>query len=288
MRGGLSRDVASRAAAEPFARWATRQRRSALRDGAFKVVVTEQVQRYAVTRTVASWHGSNADRDSRSRNVKESGKSAPSRRTSKSAGASTRRTPVAEPIDPPRHPTARQRRSALRSAANHELRRKQARQAGWNLCEEAKPADSDEFRDAVELDSPRDQPAVDATATEVALPKSPADAAVALSPLSPASGGKRRLSPPPDAGEWPRLPKRNTGREGRTSPTPSQTSAGATYCELCGADEIHPELGGPNHRTSCRRYAKPGGAKYGALKCFADQCRRTEAAKAAKAGGNVP
>ena len=223
MRGGLSRDVASRAAAEPFARWATRQRRSALRDGAFKVVVTEQVQRYAVTRTVASWHGSNADRDSRSRNVKESGKRAPSRRTSKPAGASARRTPAAEPIDPPWQPSAKQRRSFARSAAHHEQMRKLAREAQWQLRDDpmAGDTDGDMLHDAVEpVTQQQDQPAVASTAAEVVPPtcKSTADAAVASDPSSPSpAAGKRPLSPTPDAGESPPLPKRNAGNNARSA-----------------------------------------------------------------------
>ena len=135
----MPRDVASRRPApEPFGRFVARQRSLALRDGAVKVMVTERVQRHAVTRTVASWHDASP---SSSKIRDKAGKRAPSRRTSKPAGASARRTPAAEPIDPPRQPSAKQRRSFRRSAAHHEQMRKLAREAQWQLRDDPMAGD---------------------------------------------------------------------------------------------------------------------------------------------------
>ena len=137
----MPRDVASRRPApEPFGRFVARQRHRALRDGAVKVIVTEQVQRHAVTRTVASWHDAS---QSSSKIRDKAGKRAPSRRTSKPAGASARRTPAAEPIDPPWQPSAKQRRSFARSAAHHEQMRKLAREAQWQLRDDPMAGDTD-------------------------------------------------------------------------------------------------------------------------------------------------
>jgi hypothetical protein len=217
----MPRDVASRRPApEPFGRFVARQRHRALRDGAVKVIVTEQVQRHAVTRTVASWHDAS---QSSSKIRDKAGKRAPSRRTSKPAGASARRTPAAEPIDPPWQPSAKQRRSFRRSAAHHEQMRKLAREAQWQLRDDpmAGDTDGDVLHDAVEpVTQQQDQPAVASTAAEVVPPtcKSTADAAVAPDPSSPSpAAGKRPLSPTPDAGESPPLPKRNAGNNARSA-----------------------------------------------------------------------
>ena len=48
--------VATDAALEAFDAWASRNRRRAALDGAWRVEVSERVQRDAVTRSVTSWH----------------------------------------------------------------------------------------------------------------------------------------------------------------------------------------------------------------------------------------
>ena len=94
---------------EPFELWASRQRRRAALDGAWKVEVSERMMGTGVIRSVTSWHN----------NAKQQG--TPMRRAEQ-RGSDVADRPGTQPDASTPHPqrqTARHRRSALRSAAHH-------------------------------------------------------------------------------------------------------------------------------------------------------------------------
>lgn len=94
---------------EAFDEWASRQRRRATLDGAWRVEVTERVVRGSTIRSVTTWHD----------NVKQAG--TPLRRAGERGKGTTGRSRVQQDASAPNPPrqTARKRRSALRSAAHH-------------------------------------------------------------------------------------------------------------------------------------------------------------------------
>ena len=94
---------------EPFEQWASTQRRRATRDGAWKVEVTERVVGGTITRSVASWHDNAKQQGAPLRRPEQQGSDAPVRSGVQQAASSSRS----------QRQTARQRRSALRSAAHH-------------------------------------------------------------------------------------------------------------------------------------------------------------------------
>jgi hypothetical protein len=98
---------------ESFDAWASRQRRRAALDGAWKVEVTERVVHGNTIRSVASWHD----------NAKQPG--TPLRRAQQQCSSESARSGTQQDTSSPHPPrqTARQRRSALRSAAHHKLMR---------------------------------------------------------------------------------------------------------------------------------------------------------------------
>lgn len=101
----------SGAAAVPFEEWASRQRRRAALDGAWKVEVVERVMEGTIMRAVKTWHDNTSTTHAPMRRVRQVGGV---------AGRPLQRTSVqhAQPAAPSRQ-SARQRRSALRSAAHH-------------------------------------------------------------------------------------------------------------------------------------------------------------------------
>jgi hypothetical protein len=101
------------AEAEAFEDWASRQRRRAARDGAWKVEVTERVVDGNITRSVASWHD-NTVQTGRAplRRSRQHGRGTPARRPQQQV-ASRDQQPV------PTQQSSRQRRSNLRSVAHH-------------------------------------------------------------------------------------------------------------------------------------------------------------------------
>jgi hypothetical protein len=94
---------------EPFEQWASVHRRRATRDGAWKVEVTERLSGGTVIRSVASWHSNAKQPDTPLRRAKERGSEESSRPGMQQAACAPH----------PQRQTARQRRSALRSAAHH-------------------------------------------------------------------------------------------------------------------------------------------------------------------------
>ena len=65
--------------AEPFDAWASRQRRQATYDGAWKVEITEQVRGGVRTRTVISWQGIDKQQRAPSRRAPQRSDSMPDR-----------------------------------------------------------------------------------------------------------------------------------------------------------------------------------------------------------------
>ena len=109
--------VATDAPLEAFDTWASRVRRRATLDGAWRVEVSERVQRDAVTRSVTSWHDRSQSQPQPPRQKKQQRHNMPSRQkqpTRRALGTQTSR------------PNAKQQRSALRSAANHRKKRARA------------------------------------------------------------------------------------------------------------------------------------------------------------------
>ena len=94
---------------EPFEQWASTQRRRATRDGAWKVEVTERMVCGSIIRSVTSWHDSAKQIGTPVRRACQPSKVVSGRPESQQDTCSPH---------PPRQ-TARQRRSALRSAAHH-------------------------------------------------------------------------------------------------------------------------------------------------------------------------
>ena len=110
--------VADNAPLEAFDSWASRNRRRAALDGAWRVEVSERVLRGAVTRSVTSWHDRAQSQPQPSRQKQRQQCSVPPRRkqpTRRALGTQTSH-----------EPTKKQQRSALRSAANHRKRRVRA------------------------------------------------------------------------------------------------------------------------------------------------------------------
>ena len=91
---------------EPFVSWASAQRRRAALDGAWRVEVAERFVHGVRTRSVTSWHNAQQQHAS-SRRV----------RPQRDVPAGSDARPAAG--EHPQRQTARQRRSALRSAAHH-------------------------------------------------------------------------------------------------------------------------------------------------------------------------
>ena len=145
---------------ESFVEWASKQRRRAACDGAWKVVVSERVlPDGGCIRTVTSWHDAAKQVDTSSRRAPQQGGAAPARPEQPSARSATDELR-------PQQQTARQRRSALRSAAHHRLMRLRVLRGHWHAV-----------RFVVRL--------LRLSATSRALRSGP-------------SPGKRRLSPSPD------------------------------------------------------------------------------------------
>ena len=94
---------------EPFEEWASRQRRRAALDGAWRVEVSERLVHGNAIRFVTSWHDNAKLRGAPLRRAQQQGRDV-SARPGMQPGASA--------PDPQRQ-TARQRRSSLRSAAHH-------------------------------------------------------------------------------------------------------------------------------------------------------------------------
>jgi len=108
--------VSSEADAESFAAWASTQRRRAALDGAWKVEVSERVVNGTTIRSVASWHDAAKQVGTSSRRAPQQGTDVPARPEQSSTRSAT------DELRPQRL-TARQRRSALRSATHHRLMR---------------------------------------------------------------------------------------------------------------------------------------------------------------------
>ena len=110
--------VAPTVALESFDAWASRHRRRAAHEGAWRVEVSEQVMRSAVRRSVTTWHDNAPQpplppRKSQQRQrVVQPQQKQPSRRAMGS--------------QMPRQPNKKQQRSALRSAAHHRALRLRA------------------------------------------------------------------------------------------------------------------------------------------------------------------
>ena len=105
---------ATNAPLEAFDSWASRVRRRATLDGAWRVEVSERVQRDAVTRSVTSWHDRAQPQPQPPRQKQQQQRTMPPRRKQPSCrtlGTQTSRS------------NAKQQRSALRSAANHRKQR---------------------------------------------------------------------------------------------------------------------------------------------------------------------
>ena len=109
--------VATDAPPEAFDAWASRNRRRATLDGAWKVEVSERVQRDAVVRSVTSWHDrtQSQPQPSRQKQQQRAVPPRPKQPTRRALGTQTSQ-----------EPSKKQQRSALRSAANHRKSRARA------------------------------------------------------------------------------------------------------------------------------------------------------------------
>ena len=96
---------------EAFDAWASRQRRRATRDGAWRVECSERVLRGAVTRTVCTWH----DRPQKQRQP-----SRPAQPRRDMPKMRRQQQPERQQQQSHTQPNSKQRRSALRSAARHQ------------------------------------------------------------------------------------------------------------------------------------------------------------------------
>ena len=105
------------AALEPFDAWASRNRRRAALDGAWRVEVSERVLHGAVTRSVTSWHDRAQSQPLPPRQKQRQQRAVPPR--PKQPSCRTMGTQRSQP-------NAKQQRSALRSAANHRKQRARA------------------------------------------------------------------------------------------------------------------------------------------------------------------
>ena len=110
--------VASVVALEPFDAWASRQRRRASLDGAWRVEVSERVLRGAITRSVTSWHDHALQQPQPPRQKQQQQRGTPARQSKPVRRAMGTQTSS--------RPNAKQQRSALRSAANHKRQRARA------------------------------------------------------------------------------------------------------------------------------------------------------------------
>jgi hypothetical protein len=180
-------DACEQREAVPFDEWASVQRRRAALDGAWKVEVSERVVRGNTIRFVTSWHDS------------VQLPNAPLRRDQKRHNdVPVRQKEQASSSNNPLRQTARQRRSILRSAAHHRLKRLRVLRRLWLVV-----------RFTVRLSR--------LSATTRALRDGP-------------SPGKRRLSPPPD--EWRDHPLRTTSScssgsdDDASSPAPKRLEVG--------------------------------------------------------------
>jgi hypothetical protein len=85
--------AATDASLEAFDAWASRNRRRATLDGAWRVEVSERVQRDAVTRTVTSWHDRAQQQPQPSRQRQQQQRTVPSRTKQPSRRALGTQTP---------------------------------------------------------------------------------------------------------------------------------------------------------------------------------------------------
>ena len=110
--------VARAIALESFDTWASRHRRRAALDGAWRVEVAEQVLRGAVRRSVTTWHDSMPQPPLPPRQPQQQQRAVqPQKKQPKRRAMGTQTL---------RQPTKKQQRSALRSAANHRALRLRA------------------------------------------------------------------------------------------------------------------------------------------------------------------
>ena len=108
--------VARVVALESFDTWASRHRRRAALDGAWRVEVSERVLRGAVTRSVTTWHDQQQQPQ-------------PSRQEPQPRVVPSRQKPLsrrAKSVQTSQPTSRKKQRSALRSAANHKQRRARA------------------------------------------------------------------------------------------------------------------------------------------------------------------
>ena len=167
--------AAAAAVLEPFDSWASRHRRRAARDGAWRVEVSERVQLCAVIRSVTTWHDLQQQHKPQ-RQVKpkhtKPGKQQQQQQQKPCSAAE-------QQPQQPQQPNAKKRRSALRSAAHHRQQQRIATMRRAVLV----------VRFVVRL---RRQYMATLAMRNVGMPKANASSLV----VSPS---KRRLSPPPDA-----------------------------------------------------------------------------------------
>ena len=109
---------------ESFDQWASRQRRLATSDGAWKVEVTERLVCGAPLRSVTSWHDSAKQRPASSRRTQPFGRDKSTRPQQQSPCSTA-------DLQHPQRKTSRQQRSALRSAAHHKLMHLRALRSVW-------------------------------------------------------------------------------------------------------------------------------------------------------------
>jgi len=107
--------------ADTFLAWASRHRRRAAHDGAWKVEVSERVLRCgARLRTISSWHNAQEPASPLRRARRQRGTAASDKQQ-----PSSRHATKARQLDP-KKPTSKQQRSAKRSAAHHSAARLRA------------------------------------------------------------------------------------------------------------------------------------------------------------------
>lgn len=102
---------------EPYDAWASRQRRRAALDGAWRVEVTERSTLHGVVRSVTTWHDQLQQKHQPQRQVRAP-RSMPTRQQQPSRRAMG--------TQQPQQPTVKQRRSRERSAAYHKQQRVRA------------------------------------------------------------------------------------------------------------------------------------------------------------------
>ena len=109
---------------EPFDEWASRQRQRASRDGAWKIEVAERTVCGNIVRTVTSWHDTAKRQPAPLRRAQQQGSVCADRSKQQSTRFATDKLY-------PQRLTARQQRSALRSAAHHRLMRLRVLRRLW-------------------------------------------------------------------------------------------------------------------------------------------------------------